>query len=102
MWNGRVVWEKLSSAGGSANAASPGPAPNENAPSGENGNTFDASPESSPPEFESSSPPNLPSPTPATGRTVLKTLWNGGIKNSGSEYCMASLLVELVVIYLLQ
>ena len=89
MWNGRVIWEKMSTADKSNDAAAPAPALNENVSSGEDSNTFVASPESPPessqPEFESTSPPNLPSSAQAT-RTFLKTLWNGGIKNSGSKY----------------
>ena len=90
MWNGRVVWEKISTTDRSSDAAAPAPALNENVSSGEDSNTFDASPESPPessqPESESTSPPKLPSSAPA--RTFLKTLWNGGIKNSGSKYLL--------------
>mmetsp|Transcript_12976 Transcript_12976/g.37029 ORF Transcript_12976/g.37029 Transcript_12976/m.37029 type:complete len:620 (-) Transcript_12976:968-2827(-) len=76
MWNGRVILEKVPSTGGSVNE----PALNENTSSGANSNAGVASPES-----QSESQPNLPSPaTPA--RTFLTTLWNGGIKNSGSMF----------------
>ena len=90
MWNGRVVWEKISTTdtGRSNDAAAPAPALDENVSSGKDSNTFDSSPESPPEksqaEPESTSPPKLPSSAPA--RTFLKTLWNGGIKNSGSKY----------------
>ena len=92
MWNGRVIWEKISTTDTdrSNDAAAPAPAPalDENVSSGKDSNTFDSSPESPPEksqaEPESTSPPKLPSSAPA--RTFLKTLWNGGIKNSGSTY----------------
>jgi hypothetical protein len=80
MFNGRVIWEKISSADEPTNA--PIAALNDNAPSGTGSNTANALPESQP-EPESTSPPNLPSPELA--RTFLTTLWNGGIKNSGSK-----------------